>query len=150
MTEPSASSKVAAAIGLMLVLALLGALARPGLAQTGAACPKGLKSQSVAELIFGRNIGEIVGAVDNEEWARFLDDVVTPRFRDGLTVIDAYGQSWNPPEGRIEREPAKILMIVLTDELRQRPHLGEIACEYKRRFSQRSVIIMVRRACVSF
>ncbi len=112
------------------------------------ACAKGMREHSVAELVFGRNIGEIVGAVSEEEWLRFLDEVVTPRFPDGLTVIDAHGQ-WRGGSGsQIEREPAKVLLVVLSRESVQRPRLGEIAEAYKRRFSQKSVIVMLRRACV--
>ena len=131
---------------LALVLALLSPVA--GYAQS-LSCPKGLKSQAVAEMIFGRNIGEIAGAVSEEEWLRFVDEVVTPRFPDGLTVIDAYGQWWNPPEGRIEREPAKLLLVVLTREAAA-PAPRRDRAAYKRRFSQQSVIVMLRRACVTF
>jgi hypothetical protein len=141
----SVASTAFGAASLLLILAVTG----PAAAQT-TACPKGLKSQAVAEMIFGRNIGEIVGGVSEEEWLRFLDEVVTPRFSDGLTVVDAYGQWWNPPEGRVEREPSKILLVVLRDEALQRPRLAEIAALYKRRFSQQSVIVMLRRACVTF
>lgn len=147
MAQPTAQVGAALRGGLLVAL-LLVCTAVPSLAQ--ATCPKGLKQQAVAELVFGRNIGDIIGAVDNAEWARFLDEVVTPRFRDGLTVLDAYGQWWNPPEVRIEREPAKLLLIVLTDEVRQQALIGEVAREYKRRFSQRSVMVMLRRACVTF
>ena len=101
-------------------------------------------------MIFGRNIGEIEAAVGEDDWQRFLDELVTPRFPDGLTVLEASGQWWNPPAGRIEREPSKILLIVLANERTQAPKLAEIAAAYKRRFSQQSVIVMIRRACVTF
>lgn len=131
------------------VLAALASLsAISSAAAQPATCAQGLKSRSVAELIFGRNIGDIVGAVSEEEWLRFLDEVVTPRFPGGLTVLDAYGQWRDGSNGAIEREPAKVLLIVLDRETAQRPRLAEIAEAYKRRFSQQSVIVMVRRACV--
>lgn len=114
------------------------------------ACPKGLRAQAVAELVFGRNIGEIEGAVDDEQWQRFVDEAISPRFPEGFTVLDASGQWWNPPAGRVEREPSKILLIVLTKEAEQRSRLAEIATLYKRRFSQQSVLVMLRRACVTF
>jgi Protein of unknown function (DUF3574) len=135
--------------GASMVLAMLVLLATPAAAQADT-CPKGLKSHAVAEMIFGRNIGDVVGGVSEEEWLRFLDEVVTPRFSDGLTVIDAYGQWWNAPEASIEREPSKILLIVLKNETAQRAQLAEIAVAYKRRFSQQSVILMLRRACIAF
>lgn len=135
-----------------LAFAILACIlsARAAVAQTAAPCAKGMKQRAVAEMIFGRNIGDIEGAVGEEEWARFLDEVVTPKFPEGLTVIDAYGQWWNPPAGRVEREPTKLLLIVLTDEKAQSPRLAEVAAAYKRRFSQQSVMIMMRRACVTF
>src|SRR5437016_3726037 len=43
------------------------------------------------ELYFGRSIpggGEVSAA----EWQRFLADVVTPRFPNGFTIVDAAGQ----------------------------------------------------------
>ena len=100
-------------------------------------------------MIFGRNIGEIEAAVGEDDWQRFLDDIVTPRFPDGLTVLEASGQWWNPPAGRVERESSKLLLIVLGDERAQSPKLAEVAAAYKRRFSQKSVILMIRRACVT-
>lgn len=129
----------------MLVLAPVVAAA-----QTSPPCPKGFKSRAVAEMIFGRNIGEIEAAVSEDDWQRFLDELVAPRFPDGLTVLDASGQWWNRPAGRVEREASKILLIILADEKAQAPKLAEIAAAYKRRFSQQSVIVMLRRACVTF
>ena len=41
--------------------------------------------------------------VSEAEWASFLNDEVTPRFPDGLSVLDVRGQSRNL-QGRIERE----------------------------------------------
>jgi hypothetical protein len=150
MRRAIASFRGAARLALAsLVLGFAAVPEDAALAQT-VACPRPLKPQLIAEMIFGRNIGEIEGAVDDEEWQRFLDEVVTPRFPDGLTVLDAAGQWAEPPARRVVREPAKVLLIVLTREAEQRPRLGEIAALYKRRFSQRSVIVMLRRACVTF
>lgn len=146
MTDPRTKIGIGC---LMAALIAAGSCLAPVQAQPAHVCAKGTKPRAVAEMIFGRNIGEIEGAVGEDEWARFVDEVVTPKFPDGLTVIDAYGQWWNPPAGRIEREPAKMLLIVLVDEKAQAPKLGEVAAAYKRRFSQQSVVIMMRRACVT-
>ena len=133
-----------------LLTALLLVAARVEAAQLLAGCPKGLKAHSVAEMIFGRNIGDAVAGVSDDAWARFLDEVVTPRFPGGFTVMDAAGQWWDAPAGRVVREPSKLLMVVLNDEAAQLPRLGEITAEYKRRFSQKSVLLMMRRACAAF
>ena len=46
-------------------------------------------------------------------WAEFLDREVTPRFPDGLSVIDVYGQ-WRSakPGAPILRERSRLLVIV--------------------------------------
>jgi len=112
------------------------------------ACPPGTAPHTVAEVLFGRNIGEVPG-VSEEAWSRFVDEEITPRFPDGLTVIDSIGQWRNPASGRIVREPGKILRIILTEPTAM-PKLAEIAAAYKRRFHQQSVIVMLTRACAVF
>src|SRR3954467_1710176 len=41
--------------------------------------------------------------VTQAEWAAFLDEVVTPRFPDGFSVTDEYGQ-YREASGRLARE----------------------------------------------
>src|SRR5215213_2360643 len=84
------------------------------------------KSQQVAELMFGRKIGDRIG-VSNAAWARFVDREITPRFPDGLTVIDALGQWRDPARKRILREPSKLVQIVLPGKDEDQQRLGEIA-----------------------
>ena len=107
------------------------------------------KSQQVAELMFGRKIGDRIG-VSNAAWARFVDREITPRFPDGLTVIDALGQWRDPARKRILREPSKLVQIVLPGKDEDQQHLDEIAASYKARFRQQSVATIVRPACVAF
>jgi len=109
---------------------------------TGGAAPK-----PVAELVFGRNIGTVLG-VTEAEWRAFLDAEVTPRFPDGFTVLDGRGQ-WREGSG-IVREPSKKLVVALGDEARDRVELAAVAEAYKARFRQQSVLTMIRSACVSF
>ena len=59
-------------------------------------------------LYFGLN--RPAGAqITSNEWQQFVDQDVTPRFRDGLTVFDARGQ-WLGNDGKVAREPSKALM----------------------------------------
>ena len=51
-------------------------------------------------LYFGRNRPS-GGPVREAEWLHFLNEIVTPRFPDGLTVVKATGQ-WRNAHGRIE------------------------------------------------
>jgi len=111
-------------------------------------CPPGGRERLVAELLFGRNIGDVVG-VGERAFARFVDSEITPRFPAGLTITDSRGQ-YRHADGRIVREPGKVVTIVLGDEARDLPRLAEVAAAYRRRFRQESVGVVTRRACVAF
>ena len=82
--------------------------------------------------------------------ARFVDREITPRFPDGLTVLNGSGQWREPRSGKIIREPSKIVQIVLPGQAEDLDRLAAIAAVYKRRFKQHSVGVIVRPACVSF
>ena len=89
------------------------------------------------------------GGVSEAEFSDFLDKDVSPRFPDGLTVIDAEGR-WKPPAGSSIREPAKIVMIVLPGHLDDSAKLDSVRSAYKQRFHQQSVLLMTHGDCVSF
>ena len=113
------------------------------------ACPTGLKSTTVAELLFGRTMRGRLG-VTEAKWARFLATEVTPRFPDGLTVYDAKGQ-WREPGGqRIARERSKVLMIILPGRADDQERLIQVIRAYKTQFQQKSVGLVLRPSCVSF
>lgn len=112
------------------------------------ACPSGLAPRTTVELYFGRNIGPAPG-VSDADWAKFVDEEITPRFPNGLSVIDAAGQ-WRGPSNAIVREPSKTVMIVLSGEDGETAKLEAIRDAYKARFRQESVMLIQRPACVGF
>jgi Protein of unknown function (DUF3574) len=132
----------------VLLLAMAGALS--GCAAMGApSCGSGGQPELVAEMVFGRNIGDSLG-VSEADWNRFLDEEVTPRFPDGLTVMSASGQWRDTERGNVVQEPSNVLVVVLDDEGQDKPRIAEIATAYKQRFKQQGVLTMLRPACVSF
>ena len=50
------------------------------------------------------------GVVSSEDWARFLESTVTPRFPKGLTSSRASGQ-WRGADGEIVREDSHVLQL---------------------------------------
>jgi uncharacterized protein DUF3574 len=112
-------------------------------------CRAGQKPRQVAELLFGRNIGDRLG-VSEVQWERFVDREISPRFPDGLTVLDAKGEWRDTARHTIVREPSKLVEIVLPGKEDDADELEAIAQAYKSRFRQQSVGIVVRGACVSF
>jgi hypothetical protein len=112
-------------------------------------CRSGQKPSQVAELMFGRKIGNRI-SVSEGAWSRFVAREIAPRFPDGLTVLDASGQWRDRSSNRIVRERSKIVQIVLPGNPEDIARINEIAEIYKVRFKQQSVAVIVRPACVSF
>ncbi|MDP2123730.1 MAG: DUF3574 domain-containing protein [Parvibaculum sp.] len=91
-------------------------------------------------LYFGLDRGD-GGTVSEREWRRFLAEVVTPRFPDGLTVVDAYGQ-WRDAglaDAAIVREATKVVIVVHDATPDAVAALAAIKADYMERFGQRSV-----------
>ena len=114
---------------------------------SGAVCAVSEHRAQLAELYFGRNIGDRLDNNNNNN-RRFLDEELTPRFPDGLSVIDAAGQ-WRGQAGLV-REPSKLVVIVLPGKPDDRTTLAAAANAYKARFRQEAVLSIVRDGCVGF
>jgi hypothetical protein len=114
--------------------------------KTAISCPAGEQAQDVAQMIFGRDVGQSL-RVSEEDFTRFLDEVVTPRFPDGLTVQESQGR-WLY-KGVDYHEPGKMVTIILKSP-QDRAKLAEIAAAYEARFQQDAVLIMTRPSCVLF
>jgi hypothetical protein len=112
-------------------------------------CAPDQQAMLTAELLFGRKIGDRIG-VSATAFRRFVDEEVTPRFPDGLTILDASGQYRDRQRGRLIREPSKLVLIASSDERANREKLAMIAEAYKRRFNQQSVGLILKPACASF
>jgi broad specificity phosphatase PhoE len=131
---------------LLAALLALGAWAlgacTPPAVQTAAptACMAPLKPAVEVDLYFGE--------VSPTEWRAFLDEEVTPRFPDGLSVIDIYGQYRNR-QGTIGRERSKLLVIVVFDAPAHAPRVQAIVDSYRRRYKQESVLRVERSICAA-
>ncbi|CAD5266781.1 conserved exported hypothetical protein [Bosea sp. 62] len=113
------------------------------------ACAPGQQAMLSAELLFGRKIGDRIG-VSETDFRRFIDEEMTPRFPDGLTILDASGQYRDRERGGLIREPSKLVLIVLPDDAGNRDKLTAITEAYKHRFDQQSVGLILKPACASF
>ena len=109
------------------------------------ACRAGLAPVQRVDLYFGRAIAG-GGMVSDGDWRRFLDEKITPRFPDGLTVTDVSGQ-WRGQSG-IVREPAKhVTIIVSTNDATK---LDAIRADYRAQFHQESVLLIETGSCGAF
>jgi Protein of unknown function (DUF3574) len=115
----------------------------------GVACNAPQRPMQQIELMFGRNMAGH-RRLGEAAWSRFLAREVTPRFPDGLTVLDAAGQWRDPVGGRLVREPSKMVIIVTAEEAPVQERIAAIVAAYKQRFRQRSVGVISRPVCAAF
>jgi hypothetical protein len=120
----------------------------PAAAQ-GLACSAPQQSMQQIELMFGRNIAGRLG-VGEAAWSRFLAREVTPRFPDGLSVLNAAGQWQDSKRRRVVREPSKLVIIVTADETSASDKIASIVTAYKQQFHQQSVGVISRPVCAIF
>jgi hypothetical protein len=89
--------------------------------------------------------------VSEEEWQTFLAGSVTPRFPDGLTVLDARGQWLDTDEGRLYRESTRLLNVLVPADASDDgvSAVRDIADTYKERFEQQAVFYTTLPACAA-
>jgi hypothetical protein len=132
-------------IGVTLALAGCASLQRQ---PAEPACPAGQEPLRTAQLFFGRNVGG-KPAVSQAAFQKFVDEELTPRFPDGLTVMDGGGQ-WRGNENQLIREASKVVLIVLPRKGDTSRRIDAVRGAYKQRFNQESVLLVTQAACVSF
>ena len=94
------------------------------------------------DLFFG------TGRVGPAAWARFVSDVITPRFSDGLTVLEGRGQ-WHGRGGLIH-EPTRVVVLYHRNNASSGARIEDIRTIYERRFHQTSVLRADSSACIGF
>lgn len=103
------------------------------------------------ELYFGTTLSDGT-EMSAEQWGDFLDAEITPRFPDGLTVLEGYGQFLNS-EGIIAGETSIVLIIFHPGEFvdESSASIEEIRDLYEVEFDQESVLrVDSEPVCVSF
>lgn len=109
-----------------------------------------------SELYFG--VGEEAGAGQREQadpisdvqWRAFLDKEVTPRFPDGLTVFDAYGQWLFRGDPEPNRLRTKVLVVLHEDSPQRRADIEAIRLAWKTATRHQSVLWSRQPVEVSF
>ena len=140
-----------AGLGLALAGTILAACGHPGATvppSPVAACAVEDSAMVRDVVYFGRNRPD-GGVVSDAEWQAFLNEVVTPRFPAGLTVVDAVGQ-WKGESGVVEQERSEIVTLMHDGGPRARTAVAELAAEYKRRFRQEAVLRERTPTCARF
>jgi len=88
--------------------------------------------------------------ISESEWREFLDREVTPRFPDGLSVLDMYGQWQGKTQTSPERLRTKCLIIDYPDTAENQAKVEAIRAAWKRKTGDQSVLRVTEPADVSF
>ncbi|KRG43421.1 hypothetical protein ARC78_07300 [Stenotrophomonas pictorum JCM 9942] len=147
-------------------LALTGCASLPSTAPAGGAVTATLQDDAArpaaasgwvrSELYFG--VGEESGnsareqtdMVSEAQWRVFLDKEVTPRFPDGLTVFDAYGQWLFRGAPEPNRLRTKVLVVLHEDTAQRRDDIEAIRLAWKQATRHQSVLWSRQPVEVSF
>ncbi len=106
------------------------------------------KTLTKDELYFGLNKPNGT-QISETEWQNFLNQVITPRFKKGLTVLDTQGQ-YLSNNGELVKEKSRVVILIYEMNAETNRAIDEIIDEYKRRFEQESVMRITNEVKVSF
>lgn len=120
----------------MILVLLAGALLAAGCGPAGKAqkAPEWVKT----EIYLGSSVpgGKTVTA---EEYADFLNTVVTKEFPAGVTVFDAYGQMQRT-DGSITKQDTRVVLLVHEDTAANTEAVKRVVDEYRKRFNNAQVM----------
>ncbi len=87
--------------------------------------------------------------VSESEWQEFVNDVITPHFREGLTILNGDGQFLNS-SGILIQEKSKIVILIHENRPEKNRAIENIIKTYKHTFQQESVLRITSQVQVSF
>jgi Protein of unknown function (DUF3574) len=99
------------------------------------------------ELFFG--LSRPGGVVTEGEFQAFVDNRITPRFPDGLTLLSGKGQ-FRDSTNVIIQEGTKLLILLYPFSKARSADVEQIRTDYKEAFQQQSVLRVDEQSCVSF
>ncbi len=103
------------------------------------------------ELYFGIGpVDDAQAGANEKRWHDFLDREVTPRFPDGLSVYDVYGQWRTQGHDDIERLHSKELLILHADTAQHSADIDAIRAAWKKETGDQSVLRVTQPTDVSF
>jgi hypothetical protein len=88
--------------------------------------------------------------VSEADWRSFLDREVTPRFPDGFSVLDVYGQWQGKNEAAPKRLRTRMLIVDYPDTAENRAKVDAIRAAWKQKTGDQSVMRVTEPADVSF
>jgi len=128
--------------GLILILGLAAGCTSAPKPQ---GCPAGQTPLRTAQLFLG---AKAPAKPDDRALRRFVDQEVTPRFPDGVTVVEGGGQ-WKGSENRMIREAAKVVLVVLPATGDTQGRVEAVRTAYRTKFKQEPVVVLPPPSCTA-
>lgn len=125
----------------ILMLGLAGCMSAP----KPQGCPVGQAPLRTAQLFLG---AKAPATPTDGDLRRFVDQEVTPRFPDGVTVVDGGGQ-WKGSENRMIREASKVVLVVLPTSGDTHGKVEAVRAAYRSKFKQDPMVVLPPPSCVA-
>ena len=111
------------------------------------ACQEGTAMQQT-QLWFGLSQpdGQLLSA---QQWQSFVDQVITPAFPQGLSVMEAKGQ-WLGNNGVRVSENSRGVLLIYPPSTEKSQAINQIRTRYRQLFAQESVMRVDQPVCVAF
>lgn len=116
----------------------------PAVAMT---CAKG---EPMVETMLFLGLASPNGLVSEEAFARFVETDVTPRWKEGYTILQAQGLWYSESRKLTEREPSRVLLRFHDGSPAASADIEAIRAAYIRQFTQDAVLRADRMACADF
>jgi hypothetical protein len=138
--------------GFAAILALSGCVsiserAPAALAPTPARCAAG---EPMVETMLFLGLARPGGSVSEEEFVRFVETEVVPRWKEGFTILSGQGLWFSEQRQVTEREPSRVLIRFHDGSAEASSGIEAIRSAYIRTFTQDAVLRTDRAACADF
>lgn len=90
------------------------------------------------------------GSVSEDEFARFVEAEVTPRWKEGFTILSGQGLWYSEERKVTEREPSHVLVRLHDGSGAASAEIEAIRAAYIKAFNQDAVLRTDRSMCADF
>ena len=137
--------------GLVAALALSGCVSisesKPVTVAAPMRCAAG---EPMVETMLFLGLARPGGSVSEEEFSRFVEAEVVPRWKEGFTILSGQGLWYSEQRQITEREPSRVLVRFHDGSTKASAGVEAIRAAYIRAFTQDAVLRTDRMACTDF
>lgn len=141
----------------MRFAALAGAVALCGcvsISETGPVSASALlrcaEGEPMVETMLFLGMARPGGLVSEAEFTRFIEAEVTPRWKEGYTILEGQGLWYSEQRQITEREPSRVLVRLHDGGAEASSGVEAIRAAYIRAFTQDAVLRTDRTTCADF